>query len=1049
MVCTLVLFQFLKANKVAGTNANLWKRVKKTDLLAIYASLLADTRQAESAAPVLPPAKEPGPSKEEKGKSKGEPTERQGSESKPKLKKQRSKPNHLTLDEEHIDGHDESGAGFMGVTPRSQMELARLPFAQRPKPNLTLDAEHIDGHDESGAGFMGVTPRSQMELASFPFAEDPLVGADGQSGVDSKLDATAAQLKEVSAGTLYSEGKLCSDSLPNSSTYRPLPNSSAIAAAVVATDATVDEQGDGQVQMQGQEQEQKSVAAKPTEEEPPIATMTITSMPSPCGFVRRMVKPAKVTKGGEDGRVGGGGKDEEEDEEGGEGGDDADDEFEEETRVGQLETELEQADTEINHLFERVGELEQEAQKVLTMQATIRHKDEKIHALSAKLEGSKKGLERILKAANAKMKGPGGAADVKRANEAKEEAESKVGALEAELEKVTAKSDKTVDTWKKRAEKSREALKEKEAAWREERTGLLAAKEDSAAVPAAEDTDTSASHAVVADLKASHAREIEALATARDGCLERMAALEAQLEANEAKLVAAQAAADESAESAEIKEGTEDGAAAELELKVGALEAELEKVTAKSDKTVDTWKKRAEKSREALKEKDAAWREEAQQMKEKEAAWTEGVQQMKEQGDEEVRSVSAALDQANKEVAKAKAEAAAAAAAAAEAEAEAEAVHSKEVVDAKIKMAKAVDEATAAKAELAASKTKAAAAQADGKGAKEEMGMVKAELAAAKEELAAAKEEIGDAKREAVASEKGAAAAKRQAQKDVTAAQKEVQKAIIAAKKEARELYKADSGVELEAEVEEELDQREEEIEEREDALDEREDEMEQQEETLLAKEEELETKEGTLAKSDAAMKAKEAEFMKGMQGVQTKFKAMAAAQQRKEQELAEATARLTSLAVSSSAASSGASPSPPLFTQLTSLHGQRAIVTGASKGIGSSIATALASAGADVLCLGRDMKGLESTRAAVEAAGRKCWVVQADFGDEEQVKAAAAEVLAAAPSWNILVNNHGANTDTPLLQPLCGDSVTPIKLNFDTGTDYTGYVYDMHTMSC
>ena len=44
--------------------------------------------------------------------------------------------------------------------------------------------------------------------------------------------------------------------------------------------------------------------------------------------------------------------------------------------------------------------------------------------------------------------------------------------LEAEMEKTKAKGEKSVETWKKRAEKLRESMKEKEAAWKEEKAGL-------------------------------------------------------------------------------------------------------------------------------------------------------------------------------------------------------------------------------------------------------------------------------------------------------------------------------------------------------------------------------------------------------------------------------------------------------------------------------------------------------------------------------------------------------------------------------------------------
>ena len=99
----------------------------------------------------------------------------------------------------------------------------------------------------------------------------------------------------------------------------------------------------------------------------------------------------------------------------------------------------------------------------------------------------------------------------------------------------------------------------------------------------------------------------------------------------------------------------------------------------------------------------------------------------------------------------------------------------------------------------------------------------------------------------------------------------------------------------------------------------------------------------------------------------------------------------------------------------LFSLAGKRAVVTGASKGIGAAIAQLFAAAGADVAVLGRDHDGLAATKALVEAEGRRCWVVAADFSTAEGGAAAADELLGHAEAWDCLVNNHGANAQTPL----------------------------------
>ena len=62
------------------------------------------------------------------------------------------------------------------------------------------------------------------------------------------------------------------------------------------------------------------------------------------------------------------------------------------------------------------------------------------------------------------------------------------------------------------------------------------------------------------------------------------------------------------------------------------------------------------------------------------------------------------------------------------------------------------------------------------------------------------------------------------------------------------------------------------------------------------------------------------------------------------------------------------------------SVEGKRALVTGASRGLGAEIAAVLADAGADLAIVGRDAAGLEATRQAVVAKGRRCYVIEADL---------------------------------------------------------------------
>jgi 3-oxoacyl-[acyl-carrier protein] reductase len=92
-------------------------------------------------------------------------------------------------------------------------------------------------------------------------------------------------------------------------------------------------------------------------------------------------------------------------------------------------------------------------------------------------------------------------------------------------------------------------------------------------------------------------------------------------------------------------------------------------------------------------------------------------------------------------------------------------------------------------------------------------------------------------------------------------------------------------------------------------------------------------------------------------------------------------------------------------------LSGQRAIVTGASTGIGRATAVMLAEAGADVAVhYGTSRKEAEETARAIESHRRRAVIVQGDFRDPEatrrSVEAAVAEL--GAPI-DILVNNAGS----------------------------------------
>jgi gluconate 5-dehydrogenase len=89
-------------------------------------------------------------------------------------------------------------------------------------------------------------------------------------------------------------------------------------------------------------------------------------------------------------------------------------------------------------------------------------------------------------------------------------------------------------------------------------------------------------------------------------------------------------------------------------------------------------------------------------------------------------------------------------------------------------------------------------------------------------------------------------------------------------------------------------------------------------------------------------------------------------------------------------------------------LDGKRAVVTGASRGLGRSMALALAEVGADVIITGRTKDTLEATAEEIRARGRHAWTVQSDMAVPSACEAAFDLILRDFGPIDILVNNVG-----------------------------------------
>jgi NAD(P)-dependent dehydrogenase (short-subunit alcohol dehydrogenase family) len=95
----------------------------------------------------------------------------------------------------------------------------------------------------------------------------------------------------------------------------------------------------------------------------------------------------------------------------------------------------------------------------------------------------------------------------------------------------------------------------------------------------------------------------------------------------------------------------------------------------------------------------------------------------------------------------------------------------------------------------------------------------------------------------------------------------------------------------------------------------------------------------------------------------------------------------------------------------LFSLEGKKAVVTGASRGIGRAVALGLAEAGADVAIIYRSYtEGAKELGNEIEATGRKVMLVQADVTKNDQVEKMVGSVLKQFGRIDVLVNNAGIN---------------------------------------
>ncbi|PHH81570.1 hypothetical protein CDD82_456 [Ophiocordyceps australis] len=119
------------------------------------------------------------------------------------------------------------------------------------------------------------------------------------------------------------------------------------------------------------------------------------------------------------------------------------------------------------------------------------------------------------------------------------------------------------------------------------------------------------------------------------------------------------------------------------------------------------------------------------------------------------------------------------------------------------------------------------------------------------------------------------------------------------------------------------------------------------------------------------------------------------------------------------------------MASQLFSLQGQTAVVTGCTRGIGQAVAIGLAEAGADVILVQRNQDSTD-TKQAVEKLGRKAFIYTADMAIPQQVAALTPRILADGHEVRILVCCAGIQRRHPAHEFPDADFAAVMQVNLN-----------------
>jgi 3-oxoacyl-[acyl-carrier protein] reductase len=117
------------------------------------------------------------------------------------------------------------------------------------------------------------------------------------------------------------------------------------------------------------------------------------------------------------------------------------------------------------------------------------------------------------------------------------------------------------------------------------------------------------------------------------------------------------------------------------------------------------------------------------------------------------------------------------------------------------------------------------------------------------------------------------------------------------------------------------------------------------------------------------------------------------------------------------------------------------AFITGASRGIGKSIAFKLAEAGADVVICGQNMQLLDNNKDEIQrSTGRKVFVLKYDISDPAAIKNAFREFNEQFNKLDILVNNAGIMESALLPMITAGQMRRVLQINTEAAIFHMQY---------